>query len=93
MPAHAGLGQVAIARGRHLQAIDHLVAAALAGDADSLIALADTYRRLGRQHEALAAYQSYLQQNPHSPQLDLAKVQIERLTEKLAEQFASARKP
>gem|GEM_PF-6120320 len=89
VPAHAGLGQVAIARGRPVQAIDHLVAAALGGDAESLIALAELYRRLGRQREALAAYQSYLQQNPHGPQLDLAKSQIERL----GEQFASARKP
>ncbi|HTU63855.1 MAG TPA: tetratricopeptide repeat protein, partial [Polyangiales bacterium] len=60
VPAHAGLGQVAIARGRPVQAIDHLVAAALGGDGDSLIALAELYRRLGRQREALAAYQSYL---------------------------------
>jgi predicted Zn finger-like uncharacterized protein len=89
VPAHAGLGQVAIARGRHVQAVDHLVAAALAGDADSLFSLADTYRRLGRQREALTAYQSYLQQNPNGPQLDVAKSQIERL----GEQFASARKP
>jgi predicted Zn finger-like uncharacterized protein len=89
VPAHAGLGQVAIARGRPVQAIDHLVAAALGGDGDSLIALAELYRRLGRQREALAAYQSYLQQNPHGPQLELAKSQVERL----GEQFASARKP
>jgi tetratricopeptide (TPR) repeat protein len=89
VPAHAGLGQVAIARGRPVQAVDHLVAAALGGDGESLIALAELYRRLGRQREALAAYQSYLQQNPHGPQLDLAKSQIERL----GEQFASARKP
>lgn len=89
LAAHAGLGQVALARGRPVQAIDHLVAAALGGDGDSLIALADLYRRLGRQREALAAYQSYLQQNPQGPQLELAKAQIERL----GEQFASARKP
>lgn len=89
VPAHAGLGQVALARGRPVQAIDHFVAAALGGDGESLIALADLYRRLGRQREALTAYQSYLQQNPHGPQLDLAKTQIERL----GEQFASARKP
>jgi tetratricopeptide (TPR) repeat protein len=87
--AHAGLGQAAIARGRHLQALDHLVAAALGGDSESLIALAETYRRLGRQREALTAYQSYLQQNPNGAQLELAKSQIERL----GEQFASARKP
>jgi predicted Zn finger-like uncharacterized protein len=89
VPAHAGLGQVAMARGRPIQAVDHLVAAALGGDGESLIALADLYRRLGRQREALTAYQSYLQQNPHGPQLDVAKTQIERL----GEQFASARKP
>ena len=89
VPAHAGLGQVAIARGRPVQAIDHFVAAALGGDSESLIALADLYRRLGRQREALAAYQSYLQQNPHGPQLDVVRTQIERL----GEQFASARKP
>lgn len=87
--AHAGLGQAAIARGRHLQALDHLVAAALGGDSESLIALAETYRRLGRQREALTAYQSYLQQNPDGPQIELAKSQIERL----GEQFASARRP
>lgn len=87
--AHAGLGRAAIARGRHVQAIDHLVAAALGGDAESLFALAETYRRLGRQREALTAYQSYLQQNPNGPQLEQVKAQIERL----GEQFASARKP
>jgi predicted Zn finger-like uncharacterized protein len=87
--AHFGLGQTLMARGRPIQALDQYVAAAVAGHNEALFAVAELYRKLGRQREALTAYQSYLQRSPSGAQLDAAKVQLARLEE----QLASARKP
>src|SRR5262249_13472723 len=58
--AHAGLGYVALEKGRPLLALEHFLPAAHAGNLEALIGLGDTYRRLNRPRDALKAYQTYL---------------------------------
>jgi tetratricopeptide (TPR) repeat protein len=79
--AHAGLGYVALEKGRPLLAAEHFMAAARAGNDDALIGLGDAYRRLQRPRDALHAYQNYLAHNPSGSQASIARAQLERLGE------------
>jgi len=79
--AHAGLGYVALEKGRPQLAAEHFVAATRVGNDDALIGLADAYRRMSRWRDALRAYQNYLSRNPQGRQASIAQAQIERLNE------------
>lgn len=79
--AHAGLGYVALEKGRTKLAVEHFQAAKKGGDAEALIGLGDAYRRMNRPREALRAYSSYVADHPRGPQIGIAKAQVERLTE------------
>jgi tetratricopeptide (TPR) repeat protein len=82
-PAHTGLGYVALEKGRPQLAIEHFQAAARGGSDDAYIGLGEAYRRVGRNREALRAYQSYLSRSPSGDQLSIARAQVERLGEEL----------
>jgi predicted Zn finger-like uncharacterized protein len=79
--AHAGLGYVALEKGRPQLAAEHFVAATRVGNDDALIGLADAYRRMSRARDALRAYQNYLSRNPNGRHASIAQAQIERLSE------------
>jgi len=83
-PAHTGLGYVALEKGRSQLAIEHFQAAARGGNDDAYIGLGEAYRRLGRNRDALRAYQNYLTRSPNGGQLSIARAQVERLGEELA---------
>ena len=82
-PAHTGLGYVALEKGRPQLAVEHFQAAARGGSEDAYIGLGEAYRRLGRNRDALRAYQSYLTRSPNGDQLSIARAQVERLGEEL----------
>jgi predicted Zn finger-like uncharacterized protein len=79
--AHAGLGFVALEKGRTKLAVEHFQEAKKDGDAEALIGLGEAYRRMNRPREALRAYSSYVADHPRGPQIGIAKAQVERLTE------------
>jgi thioredoxin-like negative regulator of GroEL len=79
--AHAGLGFVALEKGRTKLAVEHFQEAKKDGDAEALIGLGEAYRRMNRPREALRAYTSYVADHPRGPQIGIAKAQVERLTE------------
>jgi Tfp pilus assembly protein PilF len=83
--ARSGLGYVALARNRVVLAAEHFSVATRGGDDDAWITLADAYRRLGKNREALHAYQSYVSRKPDGDQLELARTQIDRIGEELAQ--------
>jgi predicted Zn finger-like uncharacterized protein len=82
--AHAGLGYVALEKGRPQLAAEHFVAATRVGNDDALIGLGDAYRRMSRSRDALRAYQNYLARNPNGRHASIAQAQIERLSEETA---------
>jgi predicted Zn finger-like uncharacterized protein len=82
--AHAGLGYVALEKGRPQLAAEHFVAATRVGNDDALIGLADAYRRMSRPRDALRAYQNYLSHNPNGKHASIAQAQVERLSEDAA---------
>jgi predicted Zn finger-like uncharacterized protein len=79
--AHAGLGFVALEKGRPKLAVEHFNEAKRGGNAEALIGLGDAYRRLSRNRDALRAYQTYVNEHPKGPQISIARAQIERLTD------------
>ena len=81
--AHAGLGYVALEKGRPQLAVEHFLAATRAGNDEALIGLGDAYRRLQRPRDALRAYQNYLNRNPNGKQVSIARAQVERLGEEV----------
>jgi tetratricopeptide (TPR) repeat protein len=81
--AHTGLGYVALEKNRPQLAIEHFTAAMRSGNDDALIGLGDAYRRLGRNREALRAYQNYLSRKPNGDQVSIARAQVDRLGDEL----------
>jgi tetratricopeptide (TPR) repeat protein len=79
--AHAGLGFVALEKGRPKLAVEHFNEAKRGGNAEALIGLGDAYRRLSRNRDALRAYQTYVNEHPKGPQISIARAQIERLSD------------
>jgi predicted Zn finger-like uncharacterized protein len=79
--AHAGLGFVALEKGRPKLAVEHFQEAKKDGNAEALIGLGEAYRRMNRPREALRAYQAYVNDHPKGPQIGIAKAQVDRLTE------------
>jgi predicted Zn finger-like uncharacterized protein len=79
--AHAGLGYVALEKGRPQLAAEHFLAATRVGNDDALIGLGDAYRRMSRPRDALRAYQNYLTRNPNGRHASIAQAQVERLSE------------
>jgi predicted Zn finger-like uncharacterized protein len=79
--AHAGLGFVALEKGRTKLAVEHFQEAKRDGNGEALIGLGEAYRRLNRPREALRAYQSYVTEYPRGPQIGIARAQVDRLTE------------
>ncbi|MBI4589013.1 MAG: tetratricopeptide repeat protein, partial [Candidatus Rokubacteria bacterium] len=69
--AHERLGELALARGDHLAALDHDLQALRSEERpDTLLAVALDYQRCGRGDEALAAYRRILQRDrTHLPAL------------------------
>lgn len=81
--AHTGLGYVALEKGRAQLAVEHFLPAARAGNLEALIGLGDAYRRLNRPRDALKAYQNYLSREPNGARSNIARAQVERLTDEL----------
>jgi predicted Zn finger-like uncharacterized protein len=81
--AHTGLGYVALEKNRPQLAIEHFTAAMRSGNDDALIGLGDAYRRVGRNREALRAYQNYLSRKPNGDQVSIARAQVDRLGDEL----------
>ncbi|HKP58124.1 MAG TPA: tetratricopeptide repeat protein [Polyangiales bacterium] len=79
--AHAGLGFVALEKGRPKLAVEHFNEAKRGGNAEALIGLGDAYRRLGRNRDALRAYQTYMNEHPKGAQISIARAQVERLSD------------
>ena len=82
--ALTGLGFVALERGDANGAAHRFRPAARAGYGDAYIGLGDAYRRLGRDREALEAYQSYLERRPNGPRASIARRQVDELRLSLA---------
>jgi len=83
--ALTGLGYVALERGEPNQAIANFRPAATRGSPDAWLGLGDSYRRLGRMRDALAAYKTYEERFPAGSRSSIAQRQIELLTEQLEE--------
>jgi predicted Zn finger-like uncharacterized protein len=81
--AHTGLGYVALEKGRPQLAVEHFQPAARQGNSAALIGLGDAYRRLKKPREALKAYQGYLAREPSGAHANIARTQVERLSEEL----------
>lgn len=82
-PALTGLGYVALEKGDASGAIRLFTPASNAGFGDAFIGLGDAYRQLGRNAEALRAYDSYLNRFPSGPRASIARRQTERLREQV----------
>lgn len=91
-PALTGLGYIALERGDTAGAIRHFTPASVAGFGDALIGLGDTYRRLGRNEDALSAYERYLNRFPNGPRASIAGRQAERLREEFGRGNATTRR-
>ncbi len=78
---YAGLGFVALEKGRPKLAVEHFQTAKREGNGEALIGLGEAYRRLNRHRDALRAYQSYVNEYPRGPQISIARTQVERLSE------------
>jgi len=90
-PALTGLGYIALERGDTSTAIRLFTPASVAGFGDALIGLGDTYRRLGRNEDALRAYERYLNRFPNGPRASIAGRQAERLREQFGRGNATTR--
>lgn len=90
-PALTGLGYIALERGDTSGAIRLFTPASVAGFGDALIGLGDTYRRLGRNEDALRAYERYLNRFPNGPRASIAGRQAERLREQFGRGNATTR--
>lgn len=82
-PALTGLGYIALEKGDAAGAIRSFTPASSAGHGDAFIGLGDAYRQLGRNSEALRAYESYLNRFPSGPRSSIARRQAERLREQV----------
>lgn len=81
--ALTGLGFIALDTGSATQAATHFRRAAAAGYADAYIGLGDAYRKLGRDEDALAAYERYLERWPNGSQASIARSQSNALRARL----------
>jgi cytochrome c-type biogenesis protein CcmH/NrfG len=83
-PGHAealsGMGYIALETGNPAVAASHFQQATRAGFAEAFIGLGDSYRRLGRAEDALAAYRGYLDRSPGGPSANIARGQIQSLS-------------
>ena len=77
--ALTGLGYVALERGNASQAASNFRQAAGQGYAEAYIGLGSAYRRLGRNADALTAYERYLERLPSGPRASIARRQVEEL--------------
>jgi len=80
-PALTGLGYLALERGDAAGAIRLFTPASNSGHGDAFIGLGDASRQIGRQDDALRAYESYLSRYPSGPRASIARRQVERLRE------------
>ncbi|MBX3271879.1 MAG: zinc-ribbon domain-containing protein [Sandaracinaceae bacterium] len=77
--ALTGLGNVLLAQGDANGASNRFRAAAQQGYGEAYIGLGRAYRRLGRNDDAIAAFERYLQRMPTGSQASLARRQIEEM--------------
>ncbi|MEC7518284.1 MAG: tetratricopeptide repeat protein [Myxococcota bacterium] len=77
--ALTGLGYIALERGNASQAASQFRQAAGQGYAEAYIGLGSAYRRLGRNADALTAYERYLERLPSGPRASIARRQVEEL--------------
>jgi predicted Zn finger-like uncharacterized protein len=79
--AQNGMAYVELENGRVSSAIRLFKNAVESGYPEANIGLGDAYRQVGRNAEALSAYQTYVRVLPHGRLISVAARQIERLTE------------
>jgi predicted Zn finger-like uncharacterized protein len=79
-----GLGFVDLEKGRVSSAIRHFRNAARRRYPEAYIGLGEAYRQIGRNKEALSAYENYARLRPQGSAISIAKRQIDQLRERLS---------
>ncbi len=82
--AETGLGFIDLERGRVSSAIKHFRNAAKRRYPEAYIGLGEAYRQIGRNKEALSAYENYVRVRPQGGSISIAKRQIDQLREQLS---------